>query len=85
MVDTEQSFIEGMNTTKFLFWWNRGIVEGSNILEAFNNYMSSKVTTKYADLIKDKSIHESRQAINNDILMVGTSVNVEDSYKLCIR
>nr|GME02924.1 glutamic acid-rich protein-like [Ipomoea batatas] len=84
MVDAEQSFIERMNTTKFLLWWNRGIVEGSNILGAFNNYMRFKVTTKYADLIKDKSIHESRQAIN-DILMAGTCVNVEDFYKLCIR
>nr|GMD52400.1 glutamic acid-rich protein-like [Ipomoea batatas] len=84
MVDAEQSFIERMNTTKFLLWWNRGIVEGSNILGAFNNYMRFKVTTKYADLIKDKSIHESRRAIN-DILMAGTCVNVEDFYKLCIR
>nr|GMD38357.1 Transcription factor like [Ipomoea batatas] len=82
MVDAEQSFIERMNTTKFLLWWNRGMVEGSNILGAFNNYMRFKVTTKYADLIKDKSIHESRQAIN-DILMAGTCVNVEDFYKLC--
>nr|GMD65961.1 hypothetical protein Iba_chr12cCG10420 [Ipomoea batatas] len=46
---------------------NPRVIAGDSILEAFNNYMSFKVIEKYVELSKDRSIRESRKAINDDL------------------
>nr|GMD68139.1 hypothetical protein Iba_chr12dCG6300 [Ipomoea batatas] len=67
LLDLHKFLSETFNHTTHLPLKAIRVIAGDSILEAFNNYMSFKVIEKYVELSKDRSIRESRKAINDDL------------------
>lgn len=59
--DNSASFANGMNTSELIRWWGRGVIEGSDVYEAFNNYR----TIGHLHLVVENDLDTSRFQINH--------------------
>nr|GLL31219.1 SAGA-associated factor 73-like [Ipomoea trifida] len=77
------NYVERMSTSELIYWWNRGVVVGHTIVDAFKNYFNFRISEKYAKMIKDKGIRVSKRIINDELNMSDLIEKEKQELKNC--